>query len=161
MTRKDTIEALARNLTTIVLHDPAWNARLDDLCGALHRAAGHIKPAGHMLAVVRRAEAILRQIAQSDPATVGRLYFDLLPRQPDHPLTAAVVAALSDRATVLTMLRDAGVRPRLFKDEDGTTFIVLEGLDQARDLSPGMKDAIVAAMTAEALPPRGGLHAMH
>lgn len=161
MPRKDTIETLARNLAAIVLHDPAWNTRLDDLCTSLHRAAAHIKPNGHMAAVVRRAETILREIAASDPATIGRRYFDLLPRQPEHPLTAAVVQALSDRATVLSMLRDAGVAPRLLKDDDGTTFIVLDGLDDAHDLSDGMKRAILEAMTADALPPRGGLHVLH
>lgn len=161
MPRTDTIEDLARNLASIVLHDSAWDRRLDDLCAALRRAANHIKPGGHMAAVVSRAETILRQIAVSDPVTVGRLYFDLLPRQPDHPLTAAVIKALSDRDTVLAMLREAGVAPRLLKDDCGTTYIVLEGLDDANALSNGMKRAIVEAMTAEAPPPRGGLHTMH
>lgn len=159
--KADTVEQLARNLASIVLHDPAWEGRLEGLCETLHRAAAHIKPMGIMAAVVRRAETILRQISAADPVTVGRLYFDLLPREVTHPLTAAVVRALSDRDTVLAMLRDAGVSARLLKDDSGITFIILDGLDRARDLSEGMKQAILEAMTAEAPPPRGGLHAVH
>lgn len=157
----DSVETLARNLVSVVLRTGDWADRLDDRLAALHRAARRIRPDGHMAAAVRRAEAILRDMVRLDAATIGRLYFDLLPRQPDHPLTAAVAAALSDRDVVLAMLRAAGISPRLLKDGDGTTFIVLEGLDEAEALSDGMKEAIRAAMTVAAPAPRGGLHTVH
>lgn len=161
MSRHDEIEALARNLASIVLYDADWQDRLDERCTSLGHAATQIKPVRKMTAVVARAEGILRHIAQADALTIGRLYFDLLPRNPTHPLTEAVLAALQDRKAVLDMLRAAGMQPRLLKDETGTTFIVLDGLDDASDLSDTMKAAIRAAMTAPAEPPRGGLHAMH
>lgn len=158
---KDGVETLARNLVTLVLHESDWAERLDDLFAALHRAAARIQPPSRMVAVVRRAETILRDIAELDAASIGRLYFDLLPRRPDHPLTAAVIAALSDRETVLSMLREAGISPRLLKDDDGTTFIVLDGLDAAKQLSDGMREAIRVAMTVPVGPPQGGLHTLH
>ncbi|MGE5515016.1 MAG: hypothetical protein ACM31D_04260 [Bacteroidota bacterium] len=161
MTQRDDTESLARNLASIVLHDPQWRDSLDERCAALVNAASRIKPVRKMTAVVKRAEAILRHVAEADALTIGRLYFDLLPRTPGHPLTEAVLAALSDRRAVLGMLREAGMQPRLLKDEAGTTFIVLDGLDDAPDMSDTMKAAIRAAMTAPAEAPRGGLHAMH
>lgn len=161
MRTRDDVEGMARKLAAVVLQDEDWQQRLDELCAALARAAAHLRPARRMSAVVARAEAILRHITDADLVTIGRLYFDLLPRRPDHPLTQAVVTALSDRNAVLAMLRAAGMQPRLLKDEDGDTFIVLDGLDEAHDLSDGMKAAIRAAMTAPAEPPRGGLHVMH
>ena len=159
--QQDSVENLARNLVCIVLREGDWAERLDDLFAALHRAAHRIRPAGIMASVVRRAESILRDMTRMDAASIGRLYFDLLPRQAEHPLTAAVIAALSDRDTVLSMLREAGISPRLLKDDDGTTFIVLDGLDEAEDLSDGMKEAIRAAMTVPAPTPQGGLHTLH
>lgn len=161
MSGYDDMEDLARNLAAMVLHEPCWRDHLDERCAALARAAARIRPVRKMRAVVKRAEAILRHVAEADAATVGRLYFDLLPRDCAHPLTRAVMAALSDRRQVMDMLRAAGMRPRLMKDEDGTTFLVLDGLDEATALSDGMKAAIRAAMITPAGPPRGGLHVMH
>lgn len=161
MSRREEIETLARNLASVVLGDPEWREGLDDRCAALVEAAGKIRPVRKMTAVATRAGAILRHIAAADVLTIGRLYFDLLPRDGDHPLTRAVMQALRDRRAVLDMLRAAGMQPRLLKDEDGTTFIVLDGLDDAADVSDTMKAAIRAAMGAPAEPPRGVLHAVH
>ncbi|MCR6631220.1 MAG: hypothetical protein NVV74_14880 [Magnetospirillum sp.] len=161
MSSAESVEGLARKLASIVLRQEDWRERLDGLCAALAAAAGRVRSARRMVAVVARAEAILRHVAVADAATIGRLYFDLLPRQPGHPLTEAVIAALSDRGAVLDMLRAAGMRPRLLKDGDGTTFLVIDGLDEAAALSDGMKAAIRAAMAADAPPPHGPLQVMH
>jgi hypothetical protein len=77
----------------------------------------------------------------------------------DHDDSENKAAAF--RAAVLAMLRAAGLCPRLLKDDDGTTFIVLHGLEESRVLSEAMRNAIRTAMTAQAPPPRGSLHALH
>lgn len=157
----DEIETLARELAGSALRQQDWRLQIDPLCAALAQAAPQIKPARDRKAVLARAAFILRHMATTDFATLGRLYFDLLPPDNNHPLTSAVLAALSDRRAVLDMLRAAGMEPRLMKDEDGTTFLVIDGLEQADGLSPVMKDAIRAAMTVDAPCPHGGLHALH
>lgn len=161
MGRREEIEAMARTLAGAVLRQVDWRDGLDVRCAAMARVAATTKPVRKMTAVAARAEAILRHIAEADALTIGRLYFDLLPRDDAHPLTRSVLTALQDRRAVLDLLRSAGMQPRLLKDESGTTFIVLDGLDQATDLSDTMKAAIRVAMAAPSAAPHGGLHAMH
>lgn len=162
-------EMLARILAARMLRAPDWADRLDEVCRGLHDAAEHpAAPGPHapetLRAIAARAEAILRHIAASDALTVGRLYFDLLPRDPAHPLAAAVTAALGDGRAVLRMLRDSGLRLDVRKDDAGTSFVTIHDMERAQGLSDGFRAAILEALalTAQlAAPPRGRLHPIH
>jgi|GEM_PF-1955496 hypothetical protein len=162
-------EILARALAAQVLKAPDWAARLDAICSAMREAAGRAStPAPHTPRTLRRvairAETILRHIARSDALTVGRLYFDLLPRDPAHPLSAAVVAALSDGRAVIRMLRESGTRFDVHKDGTGANYITVHDLDHAGGLGDGFKTAIIRALALTAhvgSPPQGGLHRIH
>lgn len=162
-------ETLARALAAQVLRAEDWVERLEGICLAMRVAAERV-PAHSphtpetMRAVAARAEAILRQIANADPLTIGRLYFDLLPRDPDHPLTKSVVAAFSDGRAVIRMLRDSGTRLDIQKDDTGENFVTIHDIKQAKGLGNGLKNAIIRAMalTAEmGCPPQGDLHRLH
>ena len=65
------------------------------------------------------------------------------------------------RAALVNLLCQAGLRPRLLKDDEGTTFIVLDGLEEADGLSDAVKTVLRTVMAAEAQEPRGELHALH
>jgi hypothetical protein len=155
------VETLARALAQQVLKASDWPERLDAICQDMQDAAR--KP-GNMRDVAERAEAILRHIAQSDAMTIGRLYFDLLPRDPANPLSAAVMAAFSDGNAVIRMLRESGLRLDMQKDDVGENFIIIHDLEQAEGLGDGLKLAILRALslTAQlASPPQGVLHYVH
>lgn len=162
-------EALARALAAQVLKAPAWAERLDTICQNMALAAdrpvpGAVHAPAFMRAVAERAEAILRHIAQADPLTVGRLYFDLLPRDPNHWLTARVMAAFHDGPAVLRMLKDHGTRLELLKDDSGENYLAIHDLGQASGLSDGFKVAIIRALAMTAhlgQPPKGELHSVH
>lgn len=168
MTKPAQVEALSRALAARVLKEADWSVRLEPICQAI-RQAGNTNAPGAALslktsqAVAARAEAILREINSLDPLDIGQRYFDLLPRQDSHPLTAAVIAAL-DGPAVIRMLRACGTRVEIHKDETGASYIEINDLDRHGQMGEGMKAAIrhALAVTAEiSQAPLGALHALH
>lgn len=145
-------ELLSRALVAQVLRAADWHERLDQICANIQRAgentpAAAANPPATMRRVATRAQDILREIAASDALTVGRLYFDLLPRDPQHPLTNAVIAALSDRRAVVRMLRECGTKVDVRKDEEGVDYLTIHDVEHADGLGDGFKRAIQTAMT--------------
>lgn len=169
MTKPAQVEALSRALAARVLKEPDWSERLDPICLAIRDAGNRSVPGAALSlktaqAVAARAEAILRDINALDPLSIGQRYFDLLPRQDSHPLTAAVIAALNDGPAVIRMLRACGTEVAILKDDAGTSFIEINDLHRAPDLGEGMKAAIrnALAVTAEiSQQPQGALHQLH
>lgn len=168
MTQSSDIETIARQLAAHFLVAPDWKARLGGAVQTLQRIDAQTFARGAytpeiIQAMVSRTAEILFNIAVSEPLTVARLYFDLLPRQPGHPLTASVIAALSDGAALVRLLRSHGINLEMAKDEAGSTFITLHGTDQARDMANSFKEAIQKAWVDAAVEPRpqGGLYRVH
>ena len=160
MAHRDNVETMARHLVAIVLRNPRWDSRLDELCLSLREDARRASPRPAMMAVAARAETMLRHIAQRDYVAIGRLYFDLLPAA-GHPLTEAVILALSQPAGALRLLREAGLEPSLRKDATGASFLEVEIPDRAADICDTTRDAIVEAMTSGGEAPQGALHTLH
>lgn len=160
MAQFDTVEVMARQVAAAVLRNLRWRQRLDETCQSLHADAALATPRQTMVSVAKRAEAILRHIAQADPISIGRLYFDILPPQP-HPLTVAVISALSQPEAVVQMLRDAGMAPQLRKDGSGASFIEIEAPDDHHQMSPATRAAITSAMTSVGEEPQGALRTIH
>ena len=160
MAYRDEVEAMARQLVRVILRNPRWDDRLDDLCHSLRVDAAEASPRQTMIAVAARAETMLRHIAQGDYVAIGRLYFDLLP-EIGHPLTDAVIAALSQPAAALRLMRESGLEPQVRKDESGTSFIEIEVPDHSHALCDATRDAITAAMTSVGEEPLGALRTIH
>lgn len=161
MVQDDIVERLAKQLAAQILRDPHWDRHLDQLCQMMHADARMGKPRRTLTRAALRAEAILRHIAEAEPATIGRLYFDLMPSQPGHPLTNAVAEALATPETALRMLRDAGLNPQVLKDGNGENYIQIDTPDRTHALCEAARAAIVAAMTGGRRPPVGRLVAIH
>ena len=169
MTSASEIETVSRQLAAHFLLAPDWQARLGHAIQTLHRIdartfAGGAHSPETIQGIVRRTLDILFEIAAADPLTVARLYFDLLPRVPGHPLTAAVIGALSNGAAVLNLLRGYGAELDVLKDDVGASFIALHDLEQSHGMTDGFKDAIRKAMDwacAAGPHPQGGLHRIH
>lgn len=161
MARYDSIEEMARQLAAYCLRDPRWEDRLEEICRTLRADALRAEPRRPMIAVAARAEAMLRHIFHCDPVSIGRLYFDLLPRQPGHPLTERVIAALADPANAIALLRDAGLHPRVGKDDDGTSVIEISLPEETPALCDAARDAIVTALLAGETAPRRAIHTIH
>jgi len=169
MTETPNIEAVARQLAGQFLLARDWRAKLGRSVLMLDRLdcetfAGGIYSAKTVQAMAWRAAEILFEIAVADPLTVARLYFDLLPRRPEHPLTAAVIAALSDGPTVVKLLRAHGMALDVRKDESGSSFLTIHDMGVSHDLADPFKDAIRKAMDWSAMTgpqPQGGLHSIH
>jgi len=160
MARCDNVEIMARQLVGVILRNPRWNDGLDDLCRTLHVDAAKASPRQTMIAVAARAETMLRHIALGDYVAIGRLYFDLLP-EIGHPLTDAVITALSQPASALRLMRESGLEPQLRKDENGTTFIEIEVPDHSHALCDATRNAIATAMTSVGEDPQGALRTIH
>lgn len=168
MTHSSDIETIARQLAAHFLMAPDWKTRLDGAVQTLQRIDAQIFARGIytpeiIQAMVCRTTEILFEIAASEPLTVARLYFDLLPRQPDHPLTASVIAALSDGPALVRLLRSHGITLEMTKDEAGSNFIILYGMDGTHDMAASFMGAVQKAwVDAEVGPqPQGGLYRIH
>lgn len=159
MARQDVVESMARQLVSLVLRDPCWQDRLDPLCASLHADAHRAHPRQTMLAVVHRAEAVLRHIAQADAVCIGRLYFDLLPGR-GHPLTEKVIEALSRPEGALELLRDGGFSPSLKKDGNGVTVIEIEIPCHSTEICDATRDAIMESM-GDGWSGASSLHTLH
>lgn len=169
MTKASDIETVARQLASHFLLEPDWRSRLGGSVATLQRidpqsfAGGAYAPETVQTIIDRTAE-ILFHIALSDPLTVARLYFDLLPRLPNHPLTSSVITALSDGRAVLELLRRHGAEFQIRRDDTGASFITVHGMDRVRGMDDSFKGAIRTAMDwADAVGPhaQGGLHWIH
>ncbi len=163
MSDRAEVEAVARQVAAQILVRPDWVRGVDYMCQPLRRIA-EAGPRETVAAIAVRAETILRDIAAADPLTIARRYYDLLPRQPDHPLTGAVIAALSDAPTVMRMLRACGADLAVRKDDSGENFLAIHDLSGAVDMGDAFKTALMTAMTwaATAGPrPQGDLHTVH
>ena len=157
------MEEMARRVAAQVLVRPDWAHEVERACLPLRRIAEDCRSQG-VGAIAARAETILRDIAAADPLTVARRYYDLLPRQPDHPLTSAVIAALSDGAKVMRMLRDCGADIAMRKDDTGDNYLAIHDLSRTADMGDAFKTALMTAMTwaaTEGPKPRGELHLIH
>jgi len=159
MARQDGVESMARQLVSLVLQNPRWQDSLDPLCASLHADARRAQPRQTMVAVAKRAETVLRHIAQADAVAIGRLYFDLLPGR-GHPLTEKVIQALSQPEGALQLLRDSGFSPDLKKDADGATVIEIDVPDHPTKLCAATRDAILEAM-GDGHAGTGPLHTLH
>lgn len=163
------VEALSRALAARVLLSPDWLQFLDSICKVINHLGnttipGAILPLKTSRAVAARAEDILRDISTLDALSIGRRYFDLLPRDETHPLTMSVIMALNDGTAVIQMLRASGTAVTILKDDCGTSFIEIGDLHRARNLGEGIKTAIhnALAITAEISPqPQGNLRHLH
>lgn len=168
MTQSSDIEIIARQLAAHFLTAPDWKERLSGAVENLKRidaevfAKGAYTPEVIQTMVSRTAE-ILFDIAVSEPLSIARLYFDLLPRQPDHPLTASVIAALSDGPALVRLLRSHGTNLEMLKDDSGATFITLNGMEQTHQMSDSFKSAVQKAWVDASIgpQPQGGLHRIH
>ena len=162
MARFDKVELMARELAAILLRNLRWRQLLDETCASLHADAARATPRQVMMAVAVRTESILRHIAQADLISVGRLYFDILPPEP-HPLTVAVIEALSQPESVVQMMRDAGMAPQVRKDAAGVSYIEIETPDDSHQMCAVTRDAVFAAMTSSGDEPaqRLPMHTLH
>lgn len=160
MAHYDKVEQMARQVVAILLRNPRWDARLDALCQSLHDDAAKATPKRTMMAVAARAETMLRHIAQGDYVAIGRLYFDILPAA-GHPLTDAVIKALSQPDAALRMMREAGLHPQVRKDDTGTNFLEIDVPDFGHDMCAATRQAVTAAMTTVGEEPTGALRTVH
>lgn len=160
MAHTDIVEMMARQVVATLLRNPRWQERLDPVCQSLHEDAARAHPRRIMQAVAVRAENMLRHIAQGDYVAIGRLYFDILPGA-GHPLTEAVIEALSQPESALRLLRESGLEPTLRKDGTGASFLEIDVPDFDHDLCGATREAIIEAMTTVGEEPSGPLHTLH
>ena len=144
------LNTIARNTARIVVDQPGWMSDIDRTCADVRdtfmRNADHLPIAREMLSKVSdRAAIILRgyhaALAANDTETVLNRYFDLMP--------ADIQAKIHKGA--MEVLADCGVEVERFKDEEGTTFVRLNGVEMAR----------LNAMAGDLPTPIGQLHRVH
>lgn len=163
------IETYARRLVGGYLTRHDWLDGMPSFCRVLRTVSPDSLINDHLTRqqaqlVLLRAEQILHDMADLDPLTIAQRYFDLLPRQADHPLTQAVMQSLSHGPSVLELLRRCGVQVELCKDQDGENFLILPALDDCSALGDGLKQAMGAALSAARAvgpAPAGGLYSIH
>ncbi len=152
------LNAVVWNTAKIVVNEPGWLNDIELTCSDVKAqftqqaaenpfAADLLNEAcGRVLSIVRGYHAALEA---NDSDAVLSTYFDLIP--PD------LQAKMHKRA--MTALADCGITAEQFKDENGVTFLKVEGIEKL-----GVPDAEIARMNAMAgdMPaPVGQLHRVH